>query len=206
MSNHRISAALVAAAVFVAPIYVSGQPAPNAPPAAASAPTPASLTTVAPAAAPSAPVAPGIVRLAEGTEVNLTLNDGLSSATAADGDKFTITTADPIKLADGTIIPAGYHGVGEVSTVERRGMLGKAGQLSVRLDYFTIGETRVHLRANKSQDGKSNQTTTIVLSLLISPLFLLMHGKDATIPKGQTIVGYVDGDVGIATPLAAPPA
>jgi hypothetical protein len=34
----------------------------------------------------------------------------------------------------------------------------------VRLDYFMIGETKVHLRANKSQDGKSNQTT-IVLSL-----------------------------------------
>ena len=67
-----------------------------------------------------------------------------------------------------------------------------------------IGETKVHLRANKSQDGKSNQTT-IVLSLLISPLFLLVHGKDATIPKGQVIVGYVDTDVALPSPFAAPP-
>ncbi|MFI4974499.1 MAG: hypothetical protein ACHP84_08175 [Caulobacterales bacterium] len=61
-----------------------------------------------------------------------------------------------------------------------------------------IGDTKVHLRANKSQEGKSTQSTTIVLSLLVSPLFLLMHGKDATIPKGQAVVGYVDSDVDIA--------
>lgn len=149
--------------------------------------------------------APATTELVEGTEVDLTLDDALSSASAVEGDKFSITTADPIKLANGMVIPAGYHGRGEVSAVERRGMMGKAGQLSVRLDYFMIGETKVHLRANKSQDGKSTQTTTIVLSLLISPLFLLMHGKDATIPKGQAIVGYVDNDVALPSPFAAPP-
>ena len=135
----------------------------------------------------------------------MTLNDAVSSATSAEGDKFSITMSDPIKLADGTVIPAGYHGRGEVSDVEKRGMMGKAGQLSVRLEYIMIGETKIRLRANKSQDGKSTQGTTIALALLISPLFLLMHGKDATIPKGQAIVGYVDSDVEVTTPLAPPP-
>ena len=137
--------------------------------------------------------------------MELTLDDALSSASAVEGDKFSITTADPIKLPNGTIVPSGYQGRGEVSAVEKRGMLAKAVQLSVRLDYFMIGETKVRLRANKSQNGKSTQTTTIVLSLLISPLFLLMHGKDATIPKGQSIVGYVDTDVALPSPFAAPP-
>jgi hypothetical protein len=36
-------------------------------------------------------------------------------------------------------------------------------------------------------------------------LFLLVHGKDATIPKGQVIVGYVDTDVALPSPFAAPP-
>jgi hypothetical protein len=203
MSNHRISTALVASAVFLLPICAVGQPAPNAAPSSAAALPPAVVQ--APTLVAPAPVAPTILRLPEGTEVDLTLNDTLSSATAAEGDKFSITTADPIKLTDGTVIPAGYRGRGEVSAVEKRGMMGKAGQLSVRLDYVMLGDTKVHLRANKSQEGKSTQSTTIVLSLLISPLFLLMHGKDATIPKGQAIVGYVDSDVQIASPVAAPP-
>lgn len=109
-------------------------------------------------------------------------------------------------MADGTVIPAGYQGRGEVSDVEKRGMMGRAGQLSVRLDYIAIGDTRVRLRANKSSEGQSNQSSALVLSLLITPFFLLMRGKDATIPKGQSIVGYVDANVDIPTPVAPPPA
>ena len=36
-------------------------------------------------------------------------------------------------------------------------------------------------------------------------LFLLMKGKDATIPKGSVIKGFVDSAVDVATPLAPPP-
>ena len=84
-------------------------------------------------------------------------------------------------------------------------MMGKAGQLSVRLDYVRIGNTKVRLRSNQSHEGRSNQTNAIVLSLLVTPLFLLMHGKDATIPKGQTVVGYVDDDASVTLPATPPP-
>jgi hypothetical protein len=174
-----------------------GQPV--AAPPAATAETPQ-----AQALAP-APAAPTLTRLREGTEVDFTLDDALSSKTSAEGDKFSITTSEPIKLGDGSVIPVGFHGRGDVSAVERNGMMGKPGQLSVRLDYVMIGDTKVHLRSNKSQEGKSNQTNAVVLSLLITPLFLLMHGKEATIPKGSTIVGYVDSDVDLPTPIPAPP-
>ena len=83
-------------------------------------------------------------------------------------------------------------------------MMGKAGQLSVRLDYLRIGDTKVRLRSNQSHEGKSNQTNAIVLSLLITPLFLLMHGKDATIAKGQTVTGYVDDDADVTLPATPP--
>jgi hypothetical protein len=125
--------------------------------------------------------APARLRLREGTEVHLTLDEPLSSKTAAEGDRFKITVAEPITLDDGAVIPAGYRGRGEVSAVERPGMMGKAGQLNVRLDYILIGDVK------------------------ITPLFLLMKGKEATIPRGQALVGYVDDDVTIAQPLAAPP-
>ena len=132
------------------------------------------------------------------------MDEALSSATSAEGDEFSITTSDPISLDGGVVIPAGFHGRGEVTSVERKGMLGKAGQLSVRLDYVRIGDTKVRLRSNQSHEGKSNQTSVIVLSLLVTPLFLLMHGKDAKIPEGQAIVGFVDDDVEVTLPATPP--
>jgi hypothetical protein len=199
MTIHRVSAALVASAMLLAPPSAWSQPAQAA--------VSVAVTTTPDPALPlaAAPEAPASVRLQEGTEVNFRLDDELSSHTASQGDTFSITLADPVRLADGTVIPAGSRGRGEVSSVEKRGMMGKGGQLSVRLDYVMVGDTKVHLRANQSQDGKSTQTNAIVLSLLITPLFLLMKGKDVTIPRGQAIKGYVDSTVDLATPFTAPP-
>ena len=144
------------------------------------------------------------MRLPEGTEIRFELNDALSSATSAEGDEFSITTSDPIDLDGGVTLPAGFRGRGEVTSVEKKGMMGKAGQLSVRLDYVRIGETKVRLRSNQSREGRSTQSSVIVLSLLITPLFLLMHGKDATIPRGQAITGYVDDDADVTLPAKPP--
>ena len=144
-------------------------------------------------------------RIPEGTEIRVQLEELLSSATAQAGDTFTITTVDQVQLADGTVIPSGYRGKGEVSQAHRREMLGKAGELDIRLDYIRIGDTRVRLRANKSSQGRSNLTTTVVLSLLVTPLFLLVHGHEMVIPRGTPVTGYVDEDATIALPIAPPP-
>jgi hypothetical protein len=38
----------------------------------------------------------------------------------------------------------------------------------------------------------------IVGTVLLSPLFLIMRGKDVSIPKGTDVVAYVDGDREVA--------
>ncbi|HEV2365762.1 MAG TPA: hypothetical protein VGS12_16350 [Caulobacteraceae bacterium] len=63
-------------------------------------------------------------------------------------------------------------------------MLGKGGDLNVRIDYFRIGDTRVHLRANKGGEGGNTTTTTVVLRVLITPLFLMRHRHEVVFPKG----------------------
>lgn len=195
----RALAALLAGSVLISPGAAFAQPAtPSAPIMAAVAASP-----VAPPAA-AAPASPAKVRLTEGTEIRFTLDEALSSATSAEGDEFGITTSDTIDLGGGLMLPAGLHGRGEVTAVEKKGMLGKAGSLSVRLDYVRVGDTKVRLRSNQSHEGKSTQGSAIVLSLLITPLFLLMHGKDATIPRGQAVTGFVDDDVSVVIPVAMP--
>lgn len=159
----------------------------------------------APQQAPIAPAAPTTTKIPEGTEVHLRLAERLSSATAAVGDTFAVTSDEEIRLDDGTVIPAGYAGKGEVSIAEKSGMLGKSGQLGVRINYLKVGGVHVHLRANKSAEGKSGVTNTVVMTVLFGPLGLLVHGHSVTYPKGQQITAYVDQDTAINLPIAPPP-
>jgi hypothetical protein len=148
---------------------------------------------------------PATVHIQEGTELRIHFNDKLSSKTASEGDRFSITLDEPVVMPDGLKIPAGYRGVGEVTDAEKRGMMGKPGQLNVRFDYLKIGDARVHLRGSKGEEGKSRVGTTVVLTVLFGPLGLLKHGKDVEIPRGQPFTVYVDQDVDIPAPLAPPP-
>jgi hypothetical protein len=129
----------------------------------------------------------------------------LSSATANAGDTFPIVSDEEIRLPDGTVIPAGYSGKGEVLQAEKSGMLGKPGQLSIRLDYLKIGGVHIHLRANKANEGKSNVTTMVVTTVLLSGLGLFIHGHSMVFPKGQPITAYVDDDAVLMLPIAPPP-
>jgi hypothetical protein len=172
--------------------------------------TPAIYALVAPPAetpAPSPPAMPvaASVKIPEGTEVSIALAERLSSSTSAVGDTFAVYSNEDIRLADGTVIPAGYSGKGEVTVAEHNGMLGKSGQLGVRLVYLKIGDVHLHLRANRSGEGASGVTNTVVLTVLFGPLGLLVHGHSVVYPKGQLMTAYVDQDTQISLPVAPPP-
>jgi hypothetical protein len=159
---------------------------------------------LAQAAQAAAPVS--ATQIAEGTELKLQFNERLSSATNRQGDTFTVSLIEPITLADGTVIPAGFRGRGEVTSAEKRGFMGRAGDLSVRLEYLRIGTTRLGIRANRTSEGQGALGSTIALTVLFGPLGLLKRGKDIEIPKGQAITAFVDAPTSIALPIAAPPA
>jgi len=42
-------------------------------------------------------------------------------------------------------------------------MMGKAGELNVRLDYLKVGSVKVHLRGAKGKEGESGTTGVVVL-------------------------------------------
>jgi len=172
---------------------------------AAHAAAPAQEPPLAAAPALAPPAAPTSVKMLEGTEVQLRLGERLSSATAAVGDTFEIVSDEAVKLPDGTVLPAGYSGKGEVTIAERSGMLGKSGQLGFRVNYLKVGSVRVHLRASKSGEGKSGVTNTVVVTVLFGPLGLLVHGHSIVYQKGQPITAYVDQDTQIDLPPAPPP-
>lgn len=145
------------------------------------------------------------VKIPEGTEVIVRFEDAISSATAKEGDRFTITNDDTIDLGAGHSLPAGYIGAGEVTHANKRKAMGKAGELNVRFEYIKVGDQKVRLRGTKAGEGDARVGTTVVLTVLFGPLGLLKKGKDIEIPKGQTIKAYVDNDVEVDWPAAPPP-
>jgi hypothetical protein len=147
----------------------------------------------------------GTVKIPEGTEFRLRLEDRLSTKTSAEGDRFTVTLVDDVPLADGTTLKAGYRGVGEIVHLKKNGRVGKKGELNVRLNYLRVGDERIKLRASKGAQGGGNTGGLIVGIALVGVFGLLVKGKSAEIPKGTQFAGFADTDSELGTPFAPPP-
>lgn len=144
-------------------------------------------------------------RVPEGTELLIRFDQKLSSGANSTGDPFALSLADDVPLPDGPVLRAGYSGKGEVTYAKRRGHMGQAGKLNVRLNYLRIGDTRLRLRGDKGGDGKSSTGATIALTVIFGPLGLLKHGHDLEIEPGQTLTAYVDEGADLKLPLPPPP-
>jgi hypothetical protein len=141
----------------------------------------------------------------EGTELAMRLEDAISSQTAHEGDRFTVSLDEDVKLTDGVILRAGYRGVGEVVEARDNGMLGKNGKLNVRLLYMKVGDDRVRLRANRGSKGETRVGATVATVILFWPAAPFIRGKDVSIKKGTVMTAYVDQDVKLPSPLPPPP-
>src|SRR5260370_2166326 len=117
------------------------RPAPAAAPLVAAV---AAATATAAVPAPSAPDASGKYMLRDGTDVNLKFAQDLSSKTSSEGDPVTLTLVDDLKVGDVVVDKAGSKAIGEVTKAEKSGMMGKAGELNIRLDYLKAGGGKIN--------------------------------------------------------------
>jgi hypothetical protein len=137
------------------------------------------------------------VVLTDGTDVALTFDQDLSSKTASEGDPVECVLAEDLKVGDVIVAKAGSKAIGEVTNAKKAGMMGKAGELNIRLDYLKVGSVKVKLRGSKGKEGASGQTSAIVLTVLFGPIGLIKHGHDIDIKKGQAIKVYVGDDISL---------
>jgi hypothetical protein len=172
-------------------------PAPVAPSAPVIAPAAAPAAAVAPVAPANAPDASGKYMLRDGTDVNLVFAQDLSSKTSSEGDPVMLTLADDVKVGDVVVAKAGDKAVGEVTKAEKSGMMGKAGELNIRLDYLKVGDTKVKLRGTKGKEGESGTTGAVVLTVLFGPIGLIKHGKNVEIKQGQALHAFIGDDIAL---------
>jgi len=101
--------------------------------AQAANPAEAAATPAATAAA-----APQTLRVAEGTKIRFTINQGLSSKTAREGDDFSGVVSHSVRQGDQVVIPEGSIIRGRVSHVQRPGRVKGRGELGLRFDKLEL--------------------------------------------------------------------
>jgi hypothetical protein len=165
---------------------------------------PALLTISAAAQEPAA--------LHDGTPVRLRLARNLSSADARTGETVDLEVVEDVKVGDTIVIARNSPAIATVTRAEAKRRMGRGGKLDVNIDFVRmVNGDKVALRAVRETAGGSHtgaMTGAIVATSLVAwpaaPFFLLMHGKDITIPKGTEIGAYVQGDITIDPARLAP--
>jgi hypothetical protein len=159
----------------------------------------------APEPQPVAPVVkqPLAFGLEDATPVKLRINRTMSSADAQMNETVDFEVLEEVKIHDVIVISRGGTAWGTVTEAQPKRRMGRGGKLNINIDNvrLTSGE-KVALRAIKDVKGGGHQgaiTGAIVATSIVffpaAPLFLLVHGKDITIPKGTEITAYINGDI-----------
>jgi hypothetical protein len=140
--------------------------------------------------------------LEDGTPVKLRSARTISSADAHTGDTLDFEVLEDVFAKDVLVIPKGGIAWGTVTDAQAKRRMARGGKLDVNIDSVRLidGE-KVPLRAVKDVKGGGHtgaMTGAIVGTAIVffpaAPLFLFMHGKDISIPKGTEITAYINGD------------
>ncbi|HUB18159.1 MAG TPA: hypothetical protein VL990_05965 [Acidobacteriaceae bacterium] len=163
----------------------------------ASSGSPAAPAAAAPAGQPAAITPPGKVVLKEGSDVALKFDQDLSSKSAQEGDPVALVLDQDLMVGNVVVARAGCKAVGEVTHAKRAGMMGKGGELNIRLDYVKVGDERVMLRGTKGREGDDKTGTAVALTVLFGPIGLIKHGKEIDIKQGTPLKAYVADDISL---------
>jgi PEGA domain len=154
--------------------------------------------------------------LEEGTPVRLRINRTISSADAQVGDTVDFEVLDDITLNGILVIPKGGLAFATITAAQPKRRMARGGKLDMNIDYVKlVSGDKAALRAVKDMKGGGHtggmvggMVATSIVFFPAAPLFLLMHGKDISIPKGTEITAYVNGDMKLDIAkfqLAVPP-
>lgn len=160
---------------------------------AAATQTPATQT---PKAAPTKPT------LEDGTPVKIRISQTVSSADAQVGQTVDFEVLEEVKVGEVVVIPKGGVAWATVTEAQSKRRMGRGGKLNINIDTVRLADgEKVALRAVKDAKGGGHvgaMTGAIVATSIVffpaAPLFLFMHGKDITIPKGTEVTAFINGD------------
>ncbi len=141
------------------------------------------------------------VTLPAGTSIPIETSSMITSENTVVGQRVNLRVSYAVKVGREIVIPAGSQVRGTVVSVRKRKDAGRPGKITIKAESVqAIDGSQVPLNSeNLSRKGKSKAGLAWGLTIgafllfvwfligLLSPLFLLIKGKDAIIPAGTSI-------------------
>ena len=138
------------------------------------------------------------VTIPEGTEFTAQTLDFLSSQTANEGDAVRLEVDENVIIDGAIAIAAGTPVRGVISSVRHASRMGRSGGISLRIESTeSVDGQKVRLRASKTQEIGDKVGSTVALTVIVSPLFLLRKGNDTAYQPGSRITVYTDEKVNV---------
>jgi hypothetical protein len=200
-----ITVLLALAAQAPVTTYWNTAPAKQAAPQATIQPAPLA-TTAQPAPLAVAPPVTANAMLRIGTEVPLRLEEELTTnhKQLRVGQRFHLTTSEPVLLNGLTVIPVGTPAEGEITEVRNKGMWGKSGHLAGRPLYMTVNGRQIILTGTFDDKGTAGGWGAAAVSAFVFlPAGFFMTGTSAKVPAGTIVKSFVGEDVPLAMPVVA---
>lgn len=101
------------------------------------------------------------------------------------------------------MLSKGAQAIASVTDASPKKSMGRGGKLNVNVDSARLADgEKVQLRAVQDNKGGGHvgamtgaMVATAIVFFPAAPLFLFIHGKDITIPKGTEVTAFVEGDM-----------
>jgi hypothetical protein len=141
-----------------------------------------------------------------GTEIPLRLEEELTTKgkQLRVGQRFHLTTTEPVMVNGVNVIPVGTPAEGEITDVRNKGMWGKSGHLAARILYMTVYGRQIRLTGKFDDKGVAGGWGAAAVSAFVFlPAGFFMTGTSASVPAGTVVKSFIDEDVPLAMPAIA---
>jgi len=133
--------------------------------------------------------------LPEGTLIKAIILNDISGKEVNVGQNIDFELSEDVIIQDKVAIHKGAKIIGTVTEAESSKALGKKGKLAFSIDYLYVPNGKiVRLRSQVEKNLKGSGAAVGAGAVLVSPVALLFHGKNAKYNKGDLFTAYVDKD------------
>lgn len=133
--------------------------------------------------------------ISKGTVLKLSINDDISGKEVTVGQKIEFTLDQDVIQGNEIVLKKGLKALGTVTEAAGSKGLGKKGKLSFNIEYLYLDNGKVVKLTSEVKKNLNGSGGLVVASaVLLSPLALFVHGKNAKFKKGEIFEAYVDED------------
>jgi hypothetical protein len=119
------------------------------------------------------------------------------------GYRFQMEVAEPVRLNNQIIIPAGTPAIGEITEIRNKGMWGKSGYIGARAISMRVGDRTIRLNGSFDDKGVTGTAGVVAAAVFIPVVGFFTTGTSAMITSGSNVKAFLDEDIAVS--LAAAP-